>query len=121
MVGMDQHENGAIAVSRVLRDAGMEVIYGGTFNTPETIVRACEDEDIDLVGISTHSWEYLNYVPDIIRSLKSNDLRAKVVVGGSIITSSDVAKLKEMGVSDVFVGGTSEKRLIDSIRELGGN
>lgn len=118
MLGMDQHENGAIAVSRTLRDNGFEVIYGGTFNTPDTITRACEDEDIDIVGVSAHSWEYLKYIPDIISRLRDAGLRAKVVLGGSIITAKDATKLKEMGVAEVFMAGMSDQQIASAIRSI---
>ena len=66
-LGMDQHELGAIAVTRLLRDAGMEVLYMGRFNLPPTIVKVCMEEDVDVVGLSCHSWEYLYYLPDLLK------------------------------------------------------
>ena len=68
ILGMDQHEVGAIAVSRMLRDAGMEVIYAGRFNLPHMIVQTCVQEDVDVIGLSCHSCEYLYYVPQLIYS-----------------------------------------------------
>lgn len=118
MLGMDQHENGAIAVSRALRDAGMEVVYGGPFNTPDTIMRACEDEDINVVGISVHSWEYLKYIPELVGKIRAAALPLSIVVGGSIITAKDAVQLKQMGVAEVFFPGMSDQKMSDAIHAL---
>src|SRR5208337_4929879 len=82
-----QHEVGAIAVSRMLRDAGMEVIYTGRFNLPELIVQTSIEEDVDVIGLSCHSWEYLYFVPQLLKLLAERKVGIPVVVGGSIITS----------------------------------
>ena len=118
MLGMDQHENGAIAVSRILRDDGMEVIYGGKFNTVDTIIRACEQEDIDIIGVSAHSWEYRQFVPEIIEQIGIRGLDSKLVIGGSILTLQDTVELKEMGVAGTFPAGTDDQELLKTIRHI---
>ena len=82
-LGMDQHEVGAIAVARLLRDAGMEVLYMGRFNLPAMIVKVCLEEDVDVIGLSCHSWEYLYYLP---AEVPSPELRA-----GKPVTEADEA------------------------------
>jgi methylmalonyl-CoA mutase C-terminal domain/subunit len=118
MVGLDQHENGAVVVSRILRDAGMEVIYGGEGYTAEGIVDACLQEDADVIGISTHTWEFSHYVPELIRLLKAKGLEIPVVVGGSILTGRDATELRDAGVAAVFAAGASPDEIVDTVRTL---
>lgn len=119
-LGMDQHEVGAIAVARMLRDAGMEVIYISKFNLPAGIVTASLQEDVDVIGLSCHSWEYLHYVPDLLKLLKENQADIPVVVGGSVISPQDRRELMEMGVSASFGSGAEENCIVGKIRELAG-
>jgi methylmalonyl-CoA mutase C-terminal domain/subunit len=118
ILGMDQHELGAIAVAQMLRDAGMEVIYGGRFNVPATVVKTCIEEDLDVIGLSCHSWEYLHYLPDLFKRMKEARLQAPVIVGGSVITPGDRKKLLEMGVAGAFVSGTPNEEIIEAVRAL---
>ena len=118
MVGLDQHEAGAIAVSRILMEAGMEVIYLGRFQTPESIVKAGIHEAADAIGISCHSWEYLYFMPDIIKLLDTQNADIPVVVGGSIITGGDRKKLEEMGVALVFEPGVGKDEIIKKMEAL---
>ncbi len=118
MLGLDQHEVGAIAVSRMLRDAGMEVIYTGKFNTPPALVKASIEEDADLIGLSCHSWEYLHYVPELVELIRENDLRIPIVVGGSVITPGDAESLSKMGVAATFGPGAAKGEIIETIRRL---
>lgn len=118
MMGMDQHEVGAIAVSRILMEAGMEVIYLGRFQSPDSIVKAGIDEGADVIGISCHSWEYLYFLPDIFSILKAQYVNIPVIVGGSIITAGDKKKLLEMGVAAVFEAGSRKDEIIEKIKEL---
>jgi methylmalonyl-CoA mutase C-terminal domain/subunit len=69
LLGLDQHEAGALSVSRLLSDAGLEVVYGGRFNVPATIAAAAVEEDVDLIGLSCHSWEYLYYIDELVAAL----------------------------------------------------
>lgn len=118
MLGLDQHEVGAIAVSRMLRDQGLEVIYTGRFNTPAGIVNTSLEEDVDVVGLSCHSWEYLHYMPELLELIKDKDLDIPVVVGGSVITPGDVKKLESMGVAAAFGPSVSNEEIIETIKKI---
>ena len=117
-LGMDQHELGAIAVARLLRDAGMEVLYMGRFNLPPRIVKVCMEEDVDVVGLSCHSWEYLYYLPDLLKLMKEQGVDIPVVVGGSVITPGDSKRLAEMGIAAVFGPGVPDEQIIETIRKI---
>ncbi len=118
ILGMDQHELGAIAVAQMLRDAGMEVIYGGRFNVPATVVKTSLEEDLDVIGLSCHSWEYLHYLPDMFELMKNEKINVPVIVGGSVITPGDKKRLLEMGVAAAFASGTRNEDIIDTVRKL---
>jgi methylmalonyl-CoA mutase C-terminal domain/subunit len=118
MLGMDQHEMGAIAVSRLLRDAGMEVIYAGRFNTPAMIVKTSIEENIDVVGVSCHSWEYIHYIPELFQLMSENGVDIPLVVGGSIITPGDVKDLMKKGVSAVFGPSSTDAQIIETIKKI---
>jgi len=118
VLGMDQHEVGAVAVSRLLRDAGMEIIYLGRFNTPAGIVKTSIEEDADVIGLSCHSWEYLHYMPDLLKILKEQHLNIPVVVGGSIITTGDIRTLEDMGVAAAFGPSATNEDIVKSIQQL---
>ncbi len=118
ILGMDQHELGAIAVAQLLRDAGMEVIYGGRFNVPATVVKTSLEEDLDVIGLSCHSWEYLHYLPDMFKMMKDENINVPVIVGGSVITPGDKKRLLEMGVAAAFASGTRNEEIIDTVRKL---
>jgi methylmalonyl-CoA mutase C-terminal domain/subunit len=118
ILGMDQHELGAIAVAQMLRDAGMEVIYGGRFNVPATVVKTSLEEDLDVIGLSCHSWEYLHYLPDMFKMMKDKKIDVPVIVGGSVITPGDKARLLEMGVAAAFPSGARNEEIIDTVRNL---
>jgi len=117
-LGLDQHELGALAVARMLRDAGMEVVYGGRFNLPAAIVKTCLEEDVDVIGVSCHSWEHLFYVPEILELLRQRGVTIPVVVGGSVITPGDRRKLAEMGAAQAFGPGATEREIVESIRAI---
>ncbi|HUJ74288.1 MAG TPA: cobalamin-dependent protein [bacterium] len=118
MLGLDQHEGGAVAVSALLRDAGMEVIYAGCFQTPDTLVRAALQEDADVIGLSCHSWEYLHYVPQLMARLREQEMEVPVVVGGSVLTPDDERALAELGVAATFGAGAPATAIIERIRAL---
>lgn len=118
MIGLDQHEVGAITVSSLLRDAGMEVIYAGKFNRPATIVRQSVQEGVDVIGLSCHSWEYLYAVPELLRLLEQQGLALPVVVGGSVITPQDRSALLELGVSQAYGPESTPSEIVDGIRRL---
>ncbi len=118
IMGMDQHEVGAIAVARLLRDAGLEVIYVGRFNLPSMIVNTALQEDVDLIGLSCHSWEYLHYVPELVNLLQDRGVDVPVIIGGSVITPDDARKVIEMGVSAAFGPGAVPEDIIQTVRHL---
>ncbi len=118
VLGMDQHEVGAVAVSRLLRDSGMEIIYLGRFNTPAGIVKTSIEEDVDVIGLSCHSWEYLYYMPELLGMLKEQHLGIPIVVGGSVITPEDRKKLKDMGVAVAFGPSATNDEIVESIQQL---
>lgn len=117
-LGLDQHENGAVAVRRMLEEAQMRVTYVGRFNTPDSIVEEAAEAGVDVIGISCHSWEYLDMVPELLAKLKERNDDRPVVIGGSVITASDAKKMKDLGVSAVFNGVPSDEDIIDTMRDL---
>jgi len=118
VLGMDQHELGAVGIAKMLRDQGMEVIYTGCFNTPESIVATAIEEDVDIIGISSHSWEYLYYTPELLDLLAENDLDIPIVLGGSVITDEDAATMRDRGVAAVFGSGSVVTDMVDTVRSL---
>ncbi len=117
-LGLDQHEVGAITVARLLRDAGMEVIYAGRFNLPPGIVKTAVEENVDVIGLSAHSWEYLHYVDELMRLLRERELQIPVVVGGSVITAGDRRLLGEKGVAAAFGPTSPVEDIPETIRRL---
>ena len=115
--GLDGHDRGAKVMTRALRDAGMEVIYTGLFQTPTMIARAALDEDVDVVGLSILSGAHNSLVPEIINELEAAGMDDVLIVVGGTIPRSDVDALYELGVSAVFGPGTPLERAISYIRE----
>jgi len=113
--GLDGHDRGAKVVARVLRDAGMEVIYTGLRQTPEMIAESALQEDVDVVGLSILSGAHLELFPAIMDRLKEKGLEAIVVAGG-IIPEEDVPALEQLGIKAVFGPGTSSNKIIDYIK-----
>lgn len=118
VLGMDQHEVGAVAVSRLLRDSGMEIIYLGRFNTPAGIVKTSIEEDADIIGLSCHSWEYLHYMPELLKLMQEQQLDIPVIAGGSVVTAGDITKLQDMGVAAAFGPSATNDEIVTSIRQL---
>jgi methylmalonyl-CoA mutase, C-terminal domain len=116
--GLDGHDRGAKIVARALRDAGMEVIYTGLRQTPEMIVEAALQEDVDAIGLSILSGAHMTLVPRILELLKLNRMGDKPVFIGGIIPDEDVISLKNLGVSAVFGPGTTTEEIITSIRQV---
>ena len=121
ILGLDQHEVGAIATSRMLRDAGMEVIYAGKFNLPPMIVKTTIEEDVNVIGISCHSWEYLYYIPELLKLLKEKDLEIPVIVGGSVITPGDRKTLLKKGIAAAFGPASTTDDIIQTINSIAGH
>lgn len=116
VLGMDQHENGAIAAAQVLRNAGMEVVYLGRFQLPPHVAAAAHEEDADCIGLSVHSWEYRHYLPELLGLLADDDEPIPVVVGGSILTPADEAELAAMGVAATFGPACPPATIVERIR-----
>ncbi len=117
-LGIDQHENGAIAVQRMLTESQMVVSYMGVFNTPLQVAEHAEEIEADVVGISCHSWEYLDLVPQLIGELKTKNLNCGLVIGGSVITQDDAEAMLEKGVDGVFDARSSQDQIVDFVRDL---
>ena len=112
-LGLDQHEVGAMAISRILIRHGYEVIYLGRFNTPERLTTAAEQEDADLVGVSIHSWEYAAYADELLA--RCRELGIGLVLGGSVLTERDQADLLGRGADAVFGPYASEATMLEQI------
>jgi methylmalonyl-CoA mutase C-terminal domain/subunit len=113
--GLDGHDRGAKVVARVLRDAGMEVIYTGLRQTPEMIAEAALQEDVDIVGLSILSGAHLELFPAIMERLKEKGVDAIVIAGG-IIPEEDIPALQKIGVKAVFTPGASTEEIADYIK-----
>jgi methylmalonyl-CoA mutase C-terminal domain/subunit len=114
--GLDGHDRGAKVVARALRDAGMEVIYTGLRQTPEQIVSAAVEEDVDAIGISILSGAHNTIVPRICELMKKEKLDDVLLVVGGIIPDDDIPALKQAGVSAVFQPGASMQEIVEFIR-----
>lgn len=115
--GLDGHDRGAKVVARGLRDAGMEVVYTGLHRTPEQIVRAAVDEDVDVVGVSVLSGAHDRLVPEVVAGLRAEGRGEALVIVGGIIPAADVAALTAAGVAMVFGPGTPMDSIALFIRE----
>lgn len=118
LLGMDQHEVGAVSVARVLRDAGMEVVYVGRFNLPADIVEAAVEEGVDVIGLSCHSWEYLHYLDELMEGMRERDVAVPLVLGGSVMTPGDAARVRGKGVAATFGPGAAPDDIVATVRRL---
>lgn len=118
VMGIDQHENGAVAVSKVLREAQMQVVYGGLFNTPESIVEKALAANADVIGISCHSWEFEHYLPLLIERVGECGRTIPIVVGGSVLTPEDRKRLAALGVAACFGADATPDDIVNAIRDL---
>lgn len=114
--GLDGHDRGAKVIARALRDAGMEVIYTGLRQTPEQIVSAAIQEDVDCVALSILSGAHNTLLPRVIELLRAEKADDILVIGGGVIPVEDIPTLKEKGVSEIFTPGTPTQVTIDYIR-----
>ncbi len=115
-VGLDGHDRGAKVVAAALRDAGMEVIYSGLRKTPEMIVEAALQEDVDAIGVSILSGAHMTVFPKIIGLLRERGLHDVLLFGGGIIPDSDIAELKKLGVGELFTPGASTHAIVEYIQ-----
>jgi methylmalonyl-CoA mutase C-terminal domain/subunit len=114
--GLDGHDRGAKVIARALRDAGFEVIYTGLHQTPDMIVNAAVDEDVDVVGLSILSGAHKALVPEIIDGMKKAGATDVIYLVGGIIPDEDIVELKKLGVHQVFTPGASLDSVIEYIR-----
>ena len=114
--GLDGHDRGAKIIARALRDAGMEVIYSGLRQTPELIANAALQEDVDCIGLSILSGAHNVIFPRIMELLKQKRVDDVLVVAGGIIPNQDIPSLKEIGINEIFLPGTSTETIVEYIK-----
>lgn len=119
--GLDGHDRGAKVVARALRDAGMEVIYAGLRQTPEMVVQAAVQEDVDVIGLSIHSGAHNYIIKRVLELLKEQGADDIILVVGGIIPDRDTQPLRDLGIDAIFPPGTTTTDIIDFIRERVGN
>lgn len=115
--GLDGHDRGAKVIARALRDAGMEVIYTGLRQTPEQIINAALQEDVDAVGLSILSGAHMHLFPRILALRNEKKMNDVIVFAGGIIPDSDVTKLKDLGITEVFPPGSSLEEIVTFVRQ----
>ena len=115
--GLDGHDRGAKVIALGLRDEGMETIYTGLRQTPEKIVRAAIQEDVDVIGLSCLSGAHKYLFPRVVELLKEQGIEDILVIGGGIIPNEDIPFLKEKGISEIFIQGTMVGEIANYIRE----
>ena len=118
-VGLDGHDRGAKIVARCLRDAGMDVVYTGLHRTPEEIVAAAVQEDVDVVGISLLSGAHMTLIPRVLELLRAADAGDMLLLVGGVIPDGDVPALLAMGAADVVLQDTPPDVIARRVRELG--
>jgi methylmalonyl-CoA mutase C-terminal domain/subunit len=115
--GLDGHDRGAKVIAAALRDAGMEVIYTGLRQTPDMIVEAAIQEDVDVIGISILSGAHMTILPKIMSLMKEKGLDDVLLTGGGIIPEEDIKELKKMGVGELFTPGAATTAIADYIKK----
>ena len=114
--GLDGHDRGAKIIARAFRDAGFEVVYTGLRQTPDQVVTAALQEDVDVIGLSVLSGAHMTLCPRIMELMKKEKLDDVLVLVGGIIPDQDIPKLKDLGVSEVFQPGVSTEDIIEYVR-----
>ncbi|MSO72267.1 MAG: cobalamin B12-binding domain-containing protein [Rhodospirillaceae bacterium] len=117
-VGLDGHDRGVKVVARTLRDAGMDVIYSGLHRTPEEVVSAAIQEDVDVLGVSLLSGVHLTVFPKIFNLLADKGINDLIIVAGGVMPDEDVAELKKMGVSEVLLQDTPPEAIVKTLTRL---
>ena len=115
--GLDGHDRGAKVVARALRDAGMEVVYTGIFQSPESILRAVIQEDAAVLGLSSLSGAHMEYAVDLCRMLRENDREDVLFLVGGTIPDEDAAELKNQGVAEIFTPGAPTGEIVDFLKQ----
>lgn len=116
-VGLDGHDRGAKVIACALRDAGMEVVYSGLHQTPEMIVEAALQEDVDVIGISILSGAHMTLLPRVLELMAQNNLQDRALIAGGIIPDEDAAALTGAGVNKIFGPGESLQVIVDYIQQ----
>lgn len=116
-VGLDGHDRGAKVIAAFLRDAGMEVIYTGLRQTPEMVVNAAIQEDVDAIGVSILSGAHMTVFPKIMKLMKEKEIENVLLTGGGIIPDDDMNKLNALGVGKLFAPGTETSEIVNYIKE----
>lgn len=116
-VGLDGHDRGAKVVVSLLKEAGMEVIYLGMFQTPESIIKAAIDEDVDVIGLSYLSGEHLIFTPKIVEEIKKNNLNDVLLIAGGTFPVEDIPAMEEMGIDKVFRAGSLSETFVQFIED----
>jgi methylmalonyl-CoA mutase, C-terminal domain len=115
--GLDGHDRGAKIIARAFRDAGMEVIYTGIFQTTEMTTRTVVEEDADVLGLSILSGAHMHFAEEICRALRDNASREVLVIMGGILPPPDIPKVKAFGVAEVFGPGTTTSKIVEFVRQ----
>ena len=117
-VGLDGHDRGVKVVARCLRDAGMDVIYTGLHRSPEEVVDAAVQEDVDILGVSLLSGAHMTIFPRIMKRLKERGVDDMILLGGGVIPDDDVTALKKMGVAEILLQDTPPDAIIETVKRL---
>lgn len=117
-VGLDGHDRGVKVVARCLRDAGMDVIYTGLHRTPEEVVDAAVQEDVDVLGVSLLSGAHMTIFPRILKRLHDRGVDDIILLGGGVMPDEDVAALKKLGVAEVLLQDTPPEAIVATVRKL---
>jgi methylmalonyl-CoA mutase C-terminal domain/subunit len=117
-VGLDGHDRGVKVVARCLRDAGMEVVYTGLHRTPEEVVDAAVQEDVDILGVSLLSGAHMTIFPRIMKRLKERGVDDMILLGGGVIPDDDVTALKKMGVAEILLQDTPPEAIVETVKRL---
>jgi methylmalonyl-CoA mutase cobalamin-binding domain/chain len=117
-VGLDGHDRGVKVVARCLRDAGMDVIYTGLHRSPEEVVDAAVQEDVDVLGISLLSGAHMTIFPRVMKRLKERGVDDMLLLGGGVIPDEDVVALKKMGVAEILLQDTPPDMIVETVRKL---
>ena len=115
--GLDGHDRGVRVIARAYRDAGFEVVYTGLHQTPEQIVAAALQEDVDLIGLSCLSGAHMSLFKRVLELLEANKADDVIVIGGGIIPKEDIPKLKKLGIKEIFLPGTSLDNIVSWVKD----
>jgi methylmalonyl-CoA mutase C-terminal domain/subunit len=117
-VGLDGHDRGVKVVARSLRDAGMDVIYTGLHRTPEEVVAAVVQEDVDVLGVSLLSGAHMTIIPKLLELLRASEAGDTIIVVGGVMPDEDAVALKGMGVGEVLLQDTPPQAIVEAVRRL---